>query len=210
MCAVRRVSMFYGGGYYDDEEQTSATTKPAEDNFSKEGWCPLCGDPLGDRIAEARILAAEDGYSAEEFGEKVQRGAEVHLICFNKKEIRIDGNVLEGLTPSLRAFYILLLRHPEGLTPNRLEEYDDEYRGIYLSLEGKRKQRKDRYGKPLEPSFQLDRRAFRYRDDIHKALDNLEKRTGMDLSGYKIFGKGRWRILNSNGFFMGNDSHIEL
>ena len=65
MCAIRRVSMFFGGGYYDDEEQPSAATKPAADNFSKEGWCPLCGDPLDHILADCETKAEEKGYSWE-------------------------------------------------------------------------------------------------------------------------------------------------
>lgn len=194
MCAVRRVSMFYGGGYYDDEGQPSAATKPAEDNFSKEGWCPLCGDPLDHILADCEMKAEEKGYSWEEMIQRLQDRKPAPSVILNDDAILIEGHPLEGLNPSVRAFYILVCRHPEGISvgkENLHERYLDEYKGIYYGLNRKRKPKSDK-----GITFELDRRAWRYRDDINKAIKKLEERTGLDLSRCCIYGDSNcWRVL---------------
>ena len=180
MCA-KSISMFYGGG---------APEKGM--SFSGEGNCPLCGDPLDHLIMDLQVRASEQGYSREEIVKRINASGPMPRIVLSADEIRIEGHLLEGLKPSLRAFYILFCNHPEGLEvgKDRLHENClDEYQDIYYKL-ARNREAKSSNG----ITFELDKRAHHYRNSIKDAIQRLEDRTGLDLSKCCIHGRRRWLI----------------
>lgn len=196
--------MFYGGGYYDDEEQTSAAAKPAVDTFSKEGSCPLCGDPVDDKIVEARLVARKLGVSRDEFVKKVNSEPNHPNIAFDETTITVDGYPLTGLPMAERAFYILLYRHPVGIKPGTLNsEHLGEYQEIYNSLKGQRR-KKIQNG----ISFDLDKRAAHYKNTINRTISKIENDENVTFSLAKVYLINIWSIPAASRVFTRNLPHI--
>ena len=191
---MKKTSIFYGGGPVKDESD------------KKPGSAPLCGDPLDDILASMTAEAKDRGYSEDEVKERINRGPRQAEIVITRESITLDGHPLEKLNPSVRAFYILVCSHPEGLeVRNFHDKYLDEYQDIFYNLKRVREQKK-------EMSFELDIRAPRYRDDIRKAIEKIERdHPGIDLSSCKIYGKTKWRIRTMKVLILlGTNSLTEL
>ena len=179
--STKKISIFYGGGTLEKEKI-----------FSGEGSCPLCGDPLDHLIAEFQARASEQGYSSEEIVKRLNTSNPMPRIELSTQEIRIEGHLLEKLKPSIRAFYILLCIHPEGIEVGKdslHENYLDEYQDIYYAMARSRKIKSSN-----GISFELDEMAQRYRTCIKEAIERLEEDTGLDLSKCCICGRRRWFI----------------
>ena len=178
------VSLFHGGG-------------PAKDESGKKpGQAPLCGDPLDDLRAQLVAKAEEAGYSKEEIKRRLGKEPYLAEVVLTGSDITVDGYKLERLNSSVRAFYILVARHPEGIEkkedPRGLlkgsfqERYEEEYKAIFNSLTSIRKKR---------ATISLDARFQRYRDDVNKAIKSVEEAHGnLDLSSCKVVGTQCWKI----------------
>ncbi len=190
------VSLFYGGGL------------PQGSIGEGDSSCPFQGDPLDDILASMAAEVKDRGYSEEEVKERIKRGPRQARIVITKDTITLDGYSLGRLNPSVRAFYILVCSHPEGLEVGEFhDKYLDEYQDIFYELE---RVRGEKEGKGM--TFELDKRAPRYRDDIRKAIEKIElDHPELDLSSCKIYGKTKWRIGTKKvSIRMGTNSLKEL
>lgn len=178
------------------------------DSCSTGSECPFQGDPLDDFISRGLADMAELGYSSDEIKERINKEPYNPRIVISVDEIILDGHPLEGLNPSVRAFYILVCNHPEGLLVGQFhDEYLDEYKDIFQMLKRKRVMKKHN-----DMSFELDKRAKRYRDDIKKSIEKIEREfPGLNLSRCKIYGTERWIVQTRDIHnLMGINSHIDL
>ena len=146
---------------------------------------------MDDGIARFKAEMEDQGYSFKEVQERINKEPHNAIIVITKEAITLDGYPLEKLTPAIRAFYILICNHPEGLEVGKFhDKYLDEYKDIYWELNRKRKA-KEKHG----VSFELDKRASHYKDSIKKAIEKIEQdHLGIDLSSCKIYGEKKWRI----------------
>lgn len=191
-----KVSIFFGGGVLQGLSPSNVS------------GCPLQGDPLDDIIARTNAEAEDKGYSAHELKERINAETYNAKIEITKDSITLDGYPLENLNPSVIAFYILVCNHSEGLVVGKFnDKYLDEYKRIYGEVKRKRKEKEDK-----GITFDLDNRSKRYRDDLNKAIKQIEQNhPGLNLSRCKIFGTERWKIQTSEVFnLMGINSHIEF
>ena len=190
------ISPFYGGGLSLGQTETG---------------CPLQGDPIDDLIARTKAEMEDQGYSFKEVQERINKEPYNARIVITKDAITLDGFPLEKLTPSERAFYILVCSHPEGLEVGKFhDEHIDDYQDIFWKLNRKRKE-KEKHG----VSFELDRRASHYKDSIKKAIEKIEQEhPGVNLSSCKIYGEKKWRIQTKlvwvNLDLMGKNPYKEL
>ena len=179
---MKGTSIFYGGG-------------PArEESGVKTGSAPLCGDPLDDLRAQLMAKAEEAGFSKEEISQRLKEEPHVAEVVLSESGIKVGGHELERLNPSVRAFYILVARHPEGI----VKEEDPEsilkgsFQGRYLAeyediLSKLKRIRKEKEFNGI--SFDLDARFPRYRDDVNKAIKTVEEaHEGLNLSSCKVVG----------------------
>lgn len=180
---MKGTSIFYGDG-------------PArEESGVKTGSAPLCGDPLDDLRAQLMAKAEEAGFSKEEISQRLKEEPHVAEVVLSESSIKVGGHELEHLNPSVRAFYILVARHPEGIVKEEDPEsilkgsfrdrYLAEYKDILSKLERSRKAKKSNGIK-----FDLDSRFPHYRNDVNNAITAIEKANGdLDLSSCKVFGE---------------------
>jgi hypothetical protein len=149
---------------------------------------------LDDLRAQLVAKAEEAGYSKEEIKRRLGKEPYLAEVVLTGSDITVDGYKLERLNPSVRAFYILVARHPEGIEKKedpRLkgsfqERYEEEYKAIFNSLASIRKKR---------ATISLDARFQRYRDDVNKAIKAVEEAHGnLDLSSCKVVGTKCWKI----------------
>lgn len=190
-----KISPFYGGGFIQGKSQKNSPT------------APLQGDPIDDMIARTKAEWKEKGVSEEELRKRWNEEPFAARVVITKNSITLEGHKMdEKLNPSVRAFYILICRHPEGITKGHFhDDYLDEYQDIFYALERKHEEKEEKM------TFELDKRAPRYRDDIRKAIEEIEKQTGLNLSSCKIYGKLKWKITTKYiDDCLGNDSHIVL
>ena len=177
---MKKTSIFYGGGI------------PVGRNTCKESTeAPSQGDPLDDMIAEYRAKAQDMGYSTEEIAARERQHVTPSIVYISNGSITLDGHKLE-LIPSVKAFYILIANHPEGVFRKDLSKSDYlyEYRDYYISLDRTRalKSQNDTM------SFELEKEASKYRTTINKAIERIEAaHGGINLSSCKIYGT-KWRI----------------
>lgn len=181
---MKKTSLFYGGGPAKDE----SGRKPAS--------APLSGDPFDHLRAQFIAKAEEAGYSKEEINRRLVEEPHLAEVVLTTCDIIVGGYNLEHLNPSVRAFYILVARHPEGLEkkedPKGLlkdsfqERYIEEYKEIFNRITSIRKKR---------ATFDLDARFLRYRDDVNKAIKAVEDaHKPLDLSSCMVVGTKCWKI----------------
>ena len=162
---------------------------------------PLCGDPLDDLRNQLIAKANELGFSNEEINRRLKEEPHLAEVILSESDITVDGYKLKRLNPSIRAFYILVARHPEGIEKEvdpqgRLNEsfqhkYIKEYKDIFNKLERTRKEKEGSKGR----SFDLDSRFPRYRNDVNKAITAIEEaHKKLNLSSCKIVGTKCWKI----------------
>lgn len=186
---MKKVSVFYGGEMPSKAGPETKTTS-----------APLGGDPMDDKIAQLCAALSEEGYSKREIQKRLKEDPEVAEVTLTDSDIIINGIPLNGrLIPSVRAFYILVARHPEGIEKEKDPEgvlkdsfckYLDEYKSIHDELKGIRKK------KVLDKSrFNIDSRFPRYRDIVNDAITEVEEENGgLNLSSCKVVGTRCLRI----------------
>jgi len=186
---MKKVSVFYGGGVPSKAGRETNTAS-----------APLAGGPLDDKIAQLYAAASEDGFSNEEIQKRLKADPEIAEVTLTDSDLIINGIPLNGrLIPSVRAFYILVARHPEGIEkesdPKELVKdsfckYLDEYKNIHDELTGIRKK------KVLDMSrFNIDSRFPRYRDIVNDTITEVEEENGgLNLSSCKVVGTRRLSI----------------
>lgn len=187
---MKHLSIFYGGGIVPGSKE-----KPEEKTSST----PLNGGPLHDKIAQLYAAASEEGFSKEEIKKRLHEDPEVAEVTLTDSDISINGISLGRLNQSVRAFYILVARHPEGIEkekdPNGLVKdsfgkYLDEYMSIQDEMIGIRGK------KVLDKSeFNIDSRFPHYRNQVNNAITKVEEENGgLNLSSCKVYGTQCWKI----------------
>lgn len=181
---MKRLSVLYGGGFAPD-----AKGEPK----IKTSSAPLNGDPLDDIIARLYAEGTEKGYSKEEITMRLHKVPEVAEVTLIDSDIIINGIALSHLKPSVRAFYILVARHPEGIEKEKypggllkdgFRKYLDEYESILNELKGACE--KSVFDKS---KFNIDSRFPHYRDKVNKTIKEVEDNNGgLNLSSCKVVG----------------------
>lgn len=175
MSETGKHSIFYGGAWPSGASKGSS-------NGDKS--VPFSGDPLDDTIASALIRAEQLGYSEEEFNQRLENYKDVKIVVDGTR-IMLGQYELEDLDPSCKAFYILMVRHPEGL---RLKDLQSDYLEEYLSIK-ETVRRKRAKSKKQHASVDLAEQGPKYRIKINDAITKLEEENGeVDLSSCKIEG----------------------
>ena len=169
-------SIFYGGAWPSGASKGSS-------NGDKS--VPFSGDPLDDTIASALIRAEQLGYSEEEFNQRLENYKDVKIVVDGTR-IMLGQYELEDLDPSCKAFYILMVRHPEGL---RLKDLQSDYLEEYLSIKEAVRRKRAKSKKQQHASVDLAEQGPKYRIKINDAITKLEEENGeVDLSSCKIEG----------------------
>lgn len=185
---MKKTSIFYGGGPVKDESD------------KKPGSAPLCGDPAGDLIVRMYAEASEEGIPKEMIDQRIKDGLHIANIVLSESDITVDGYKLEHLNPSVRAFYILVARHPEGIKrkvspdPKKDKDSFDCYLGEYKEIFSKLlRTRKEKESKGI--SYDIDARFPHYRDAVNKAITAIEDaHKPLDLSSCKVPPTKCWKI----------------
>lgn len=193
---MKKISIFYGGG----TPHKTGTEKNTDS-------APLSGDALDDKIVQLYAAASEEGYSQQEIQKRLHEELEVATVTLTKSQIFVEGHPLERVTPSSRALYILVARHPEGVKKEKNPEglpkdsfykYLDEYKSILQELMRKREERQffdASYEKRLCNKGNIDKCFDNYRGKLEEAITKVENsHKNLNLSSCKISGKKCWRI----------------
>ncbi len=176
MSETGKHSIFYGGAWPSGASKGSS-------NGDKS--VPFSGDPLDDLLASVQVSAEQMGYSEQEFNQRLED--------YNIVRIRVEGTrimlgqyVLDELDPACKAFYILLVRHPEGL---KLKDLQSDYLEEYLSIKETVGRKRAESRKQKDATVDLAKQGPKYRIKINQAITKLETENGdVNLSSCKIDG----------------------